>query len=384
MPFPTVSVLFGIASALYILIDFQLIRGLGKLKSKNKPVLSEKPSITVLIAARNEENNLPRVLNALLTQDYPVEKIQIVVVNDRSEDGTPSILRSYSEENPGMVEYVNVSSVPSGMSPKKHALQKGLEIARGEWVAVTDADCLMKPNWLSTLSREFTKETGMVLGFTGYKESKNGFGIGLGAQALEFASYSVVSAGLIGLGFPVIANANNLAYRRKAYDEALALNRHLHIVSGDDDFVVQAIHATGKWVVKYCSEPDALMFTQPPESWSHFWEQRKRWASKCAMYGAKQVAFLTVIFAFYTAIPILLLMGFRDAQWACLGLMVFAVKTLADLVVMRTGLNIFHLSKLLRFFPWTALLHIPLIVAAVIAGTLGGFTWKGQKLSSRA
>ena len=126
------------------------------------------------------------------------------------------------------------------------------------------------------------------------------------------------------------------------------------------------------------------MRTAPPDSWNHFWEQRKRWASKCGFYRKEPLMFLVAVFAFYAAVPLLLFAGFWSAHWAWLGLIVFLIKSLADLAVMRVGLKIFRLNSLLRFFPFTAVLHIPLLLAAVVAGNWGGFTWKGQRLSSRA
>jgi cellulose synthase/poly-beta-1,6-N-acetylglucosamine synthase-like glycosyltransferase len=200
---------------------------------------------------------------------------------------------------------------------------------------------------------------------------------------LEFASHGIVSAAMVGLGFPVNANANNLAYRRKAFDEAGAFQSHASVVSGDDDFVLQEIHATGRWAIRFCPNPGCLTRTAPPDSWNHFWEQRKRWASKCVFYRPRQTVFLAGIFLFYAAIPALLLAGFWDLRLAWLGLGAFSVKTLADFAVMRQGLRSFGLASLLRFFPVTALLHIPLILAAVTAGNLGGFIWKGQRLSRR-
>ncbi len=382
--FLPVALVLSFASLTYALLDLQLIRGLRRLKRANASESGETPSITILIAARDEEKNLPRVLSALLAQDYPAEKFQILVINDRSEDGTESVLRRYAETNPARVAYLNVGEVPHGISPKKNALLKGLEIARGEWIAVTDADCVMGPRWLSTLSRQFHDDTGMVLGFTSYDEPGDGFGMSHGIQALEFVSHAIVSAALVSLDFPVNANANNLAYRRKAFDEASAFKKHGHIVSGDDDFVLQEIHATGRWVIHFCTGPEALMRTALPDSWNHFWEQHKRWASKCGFYRPRQVVFLAAVFVFYAAIPVLLLAGFQNPRWAWLGLAIFAVKTLADFAVMRTGLGIFGLSRLLRAFPLTALLHVPLLLAAVIAGSWGGFTWKGQRMSSRA
>jgi cellulose synthase/poly-beta-1,6-N-acetylglucosamine synthase-like glycosyltransferase len=375
------------ACAVYVLLDLQLLRGLKSLARKRTralPFPAPPPFITVLIAARDEEHNLPRVLDALLAQDYPRERMQVVVANDRSVDGTEAVLREYAARFPSLLEHVSIATLPPGWAPKKHALLRGLERARGEWIAVTDADSEMAPGWLSALSREFRDDTGMVLGFTAYAEDRGPKrGLAGGVRALEFSSHCITGAALVGLGFPVIANANNLAYRRRAFDEAGAFERHGRVVSGDDDFTLQEIHATGKWRVGFCTAPEALMRTAAPESWRPFWEQRKRWGGKCIHYRPPQVAFLLGVFAFYLSIPLLLLGGLADGRLGWLGLAGLLLKTGADFLVMRAGLRLFGLSPLLRFFPLTALLHIPLILGAVMMGTLRGFTWKGQKLGTR-
>src|SRR4051812_7988029 len=105
MFFPFISSLFGLACAGYAFLDLQLIRGLRKLKPHAENDSNEFPSITVLIAARDEENNLPRLLRALSDQDYPQGKFHVLVVNDRSEDGTEAILRAHAKDNPTWLEY---------------------------------------------------------------------------------------------------------------------------------------------------------------------------------------------------------------------------------------------------------------------------------------
>lgn len=382
------ATLYLAASAVYVLLDLQLLRGLKILARQRNRAVSplSPPSITVLIAARDEEANLPRVLSALRAQDYPREQIQVVVADDRSVDGTAAVLRDHAARFPGWIEYVSVREGTPGLSPKKNALLRGLERARGEWIAITDADSEMEPGWLSAMSREFGEDTGMVLGFTAYAEDRGGrtsLSPSEGARALEFASHGVTGAALVGLGFPVSANANNLACRRRAFDEARAFERHGAVVSGDDDFMLQEIHATGKWGVRFCADPAARMRTAAPASWREFWEQRKRWGSKCIHYRPRQVVFLLAVFAFYLSIPLLLIGGLVDPRLGWLGLTGLALKTGADLLVMRAGLRRFGLEPLLRFFPLTALLHIPLILGAVLFGTLGGFTWKGQKLGTK-
>lgn len=351
-----------------------------------------RPLFSVLVAARNEEENLPHTLEALLAQDWPAEKTQIIVINDRSSDGTAAVLDDHVARFPGRIDVVTVTALPEGLSPKKHALARGLDIARGTWIAVTDADCIMGPRWLSRLaaaacgaSDESGKPVGMVVGPTAYQAPRGDFTPSAGARALEFLSYGVCAAGLVGLGFPVIANANNIAYRRRAFDEAGGFARHSD-VSGDDDFILQDIHATGHWCIRYCTHPECRVFTTPPETWNHFWEQRKRWAGKCVYYRAPQLVFLLFIFTFYATIAVLLvagLFGLGDGTLGKLGLLGLGLKAGAELLVMREGLSLFNQFSLIRYFPFAALIHIPLVLAATVCGVFGQSTWKGQKLRAR-
>lgn len=396
------AALFLTACAVYALLDLQLVRGLARVRRAQTPSSpapgapgapgeadkgsAAEPLITILVAARDEEQNLPRTLDHLLAQDWPHARTQIVVVDDRSRDGTPAVLRTYVERYPGRVESVRVDETPVGMSPKKNALAQGLRIARGTWIAVTDADCVMGPGWLRALAANFTDDVGMVFGVTAYEEPAEGFSPAEGTRALEFVSYGVTNAGLSGFGFPVSANANNLAYRRRAFDEAGGFGRHGALVSGDDDFTLQEIHAAG-WAFRFCADPAARVRTAAPATWTEFWEQRKRWAGKCIHYRAPQVAFLLCIYSFYLTIAALLVAGFLRVgpeNLGLLGLTGFAVKTAADFLVMRAGLKLFGLSSLMRFFPFTAALHIPLVVGSVPAGVFGRFTWKGQTLGRKA
>jgi cellulose synthase/poly-beta-1,6-N-acetylglucosamine synthase-like glycosyltransferase len=199
-------------------------------------------------------------------------------------------------------------------------------------------------------------------------------------EALEFISYGIVAAALIGLGFPIHGNANNIAYRRKVYAEAAGFATHANIVSGDDDFLIQSIHKLGRWKIRYSIHPQSQVETEPPLSLRQFWEQRKRWASKCSFYEPKQALFLSAIFGYYSLIPACLVLGLFSRSYLYIGLASFLIKTSTDYLVMRRGLGIFSKSELLRWFPITCLTHIPLILAAVLAGSFGEFTWKGQRV----
>jgi cellulose synthase/poly-beta-1,6-N-acetylglucosamine synthase-like glycosyltransferase len=375
----SVAVLTFLAAAnlAYILLSLRLLQGLSKL-AEPRPLSTDHPPVTVLIAARNEEERIGKCLDALLAQTYPPEKLQIIVVDDRSTDGTASVLEAYRRRSSDRLTVVNLTQTPSGMSPKKHALGQGMREARGEIILTTDADCLMGPGWVAALVGNFGEKTGLVLGMTSYYRLPPPEPALWGTQSLEFISYGIVAASLVGLRFPVHGNANNIAYRRRVYDLAAGFSSHGNIVSGDDDFLIQGIHALGTWDIRYAVSAESQVQTEPPLSLRQFWEQRKRWASKCGFYKPKQAAFLACIFLYYALILSFLLVGLGHWPLLLVGLGSFGIKTGMDWLVMRDGLQLFGKRELLRHFVPAAVVHIPLIIAAVIAGTLVGFTWKGQ------
>lgn len=391
MPVSPIWLLLGAANGVYAVLNGQLVRGLGNLTrmSRGKGVRPDGnqaagrgaapgpalPKVSVLIAARNEEFRIRKCLDCLEAQDYPRERTEIIVVDDRSTDKTAGILAEYAARVPGF-RYLSLSETAAGFSPKKFALSQGLRLATGEIIITTDADCIMAPHWIGALVSEFGPETGLVSGLTTYYDA--GPGVWNGVQALEFFSYAVVAAALIGLNFPVNGNANNLAYRREVFDEVSGFTSHGGIVSGDDDFLIQAIHKQGRWAIRYAVTPESQVRTEPPTDLRQFWEQRKRWASKCGLYQPKQVAFLALIFAYYLSIPLSLLAGAFYRPWLYAGLAGFAMKTVSDGMVMRRAAKLFGKESLMRAFLPAALLHIPLIIAAVAAGSFGEFTWKGE------
>ena len=390
----SLSLLFCIACAVYVLLNLRLAAALYGMAERRGVDADDTrgetdaglPSVTVLVAARDEEALLPRTLDALLAQDWPADRLQIVVADDRSVDRTPEILRDYAARHPGRLEFLRVDDVPPGTSPKKHALSLGLARARGTWIAVTDADCRMGPGWLRAMARHFEPRVGMVLGVTAYEEPAQGFGPVAGGRALEFISYGVAAAGLAGLGFPVSANANNLAYRREAFDAAGGYAAHGRLVSGDDDFTLQAIHAAG-WDFRFCADRAARVRTQAPPDFRTFWEQRKRWVGKTIHYRRAQVAFLSLVYLFYVSTAALLLCGLLRIGPAHLGLLGLAgvtAKAVGEFASMQAGLRLFRLSPLLRFFGMASVIHLPLVVAVVPAGIFGRFTWKGQRMGRKA
>jgi len=105
---------------------------------ENQPL----PSISIVIPARNEERNLEHALQSVLGLDYP--GLEIMVVNDRSTDGTGDILEKLAKDDLRLT-LLHIESLPEGWLGKTHALHKGAQQAQGEFILFTDADIVFHP-----------------------------------------------------------------------------------------------------------------------------------------------------------------------------------------------------------------------------------------------
>jgi cellulose synthase/poly-beta-1,6-N-acetylglucosamine synthase-like glycosyltransferase len=332
------------------------------------------PTATILVPARNEEANLRSLLPALLAQDYPSDRLQILVVDDRSDDLSAQVVRELGQ---GKVELVEVRELPSGIGPKKNAILKGLEKATGEIVLQLDADNVPLPGWARAMAGSFGARTGSVCGMVFHGEKSEGVKAWFhGIWAVEALGWAAVQDAAIGNGIPISANGGNLAYRRKAFESVGGFGKHGNVVSGDDDFLIQALGDSGKWEVVCARSSESLVTTRGPANWNVVWEQRKRWGSICIRYDAKRVALLSLVYASYAWIAILVLLSPfhpRLLPWALVPLFAILVEAwlLVKSVADRTGRR-----ALLVWFPLAAVLQVPLVLAATAAGTFGRFRWK--------
>ncbi len=340
------------------------------------------PSLSVLIAIRNEEKRLAKCLESLEAQNYPEDKLQIVLVNDRSEDRSPEMLETYTKNSKWPVEIVTITETTPNISPKKNALSHGIKKCYNEVIVSTDADCHFGNNWLMELGQAFEEDTGMVMGLTSYSKNEDISPLLWGIESLEFFSHAVVASSMVANNFPINTNANNMAYRKKAYEEVQKLESHAHIVSGDDDFLLQKMFSLKHWKLKYLTHPDSQVETEPSLDWKTVWEQRKRWSSKCSHYETKQVLFLLWVYLYYCAIFWTTVAGAFKPHFLWLGVGSWVLKSFFDFQVMRKAAQLFHKEKLMYWFVPTAIFQVAMVVFATLFGSFGSFTWKGQKVKS--
>jgi glycosyltransferase involved in cell wall biosynthesis len=129
-----------LAGALAYYMGTRRIRGLGEVEPLADGAL---PPLSIVSAARNEAARIEGATRSLLAQDYP--GLQVVAVDDRSEDATGAILDRIAAEDPRL-RVVHVTDLPEGWLGKCHALSVGEEAAAGEWILFTDGDVTLAPD----------------------------------------------------------------------------------------------------------------------------------------------------------------------------------------------------------------------------------------------
>jgi len=237
--------------------------GLARIEKKGDYLEdSELPTIAVVVAARNEEKNIPSLVASLAAQNYPVEKVEFWIVDDDSTDHTLKVANlAMARDNRFRVISSNLDSEIS--APKKRALDTAIRLTEAEWIVATDADCTPKPGWLRGLASYMREDTGIVLGYSplfGAKKTVEYLAEG------ESWSSAALCAAAVGMGFPFNAFGRNFSFRRKIYLDLDGYGQDSDIASGDDDLFLQRVVSKTDWKARFSADPRTFVPSQVPRS----------------------------------------------------------------------------------------------------------------------
>lgn len=374
----TISLILAAIFSLWYAVEIGILhRGLRSL-SKSKKCESRNYSYSVIIAARNEEENIGPCLHSILNQTVSRDRFEIIVVDDRSEDRTASIVDEFIKSG-APIRLFSVKVVPSGIVPKKNAISIAAKAARNEILVFTDADCIVPPSWLATIEKYCAPDVGFLQGITTYFKVPGMNPLFFGLQAVDFLSHGIVAAAGIGAGIPINSNANNMVIRKDVFFELGGFSNGLErIVSADDDLLLQSVWRSKKWKVAFMADPDCAVTTKPTMTIRGVFDQRKRWGSNTAHYSSVQVIFLSGIFLFYCMIVLQLILSVFTINALYIFCTLAGIKFVGELCLMLPGSALFKRRELKKYLLPASLLQLPVVVGAVFFGVFGTFSWKGQ------
>lgn len=259
--------IFGIYSLVHLIMFFGLLVNSGKPRNKS---LFE-PLVSIVICAKDEEDSIEDCIKSLLNLNYPSEKLEIVLVNDRSADRTGEIMQSYSGSN-SHIKYLEIKEVNGKLKGKANALALALKIASGELIFTTDADIEVNKNWIREITRYYDKNTGVVAGFSVIRPQKFSWAL----QSVDWLYLLSVASGGDGIGIPISCVGNNMSYRKKGYDE-IGGYESIQFSITEDFLLLHKIHQKG-YKTKFPVNNDTKNITLPCLTLSQLFRQKKRWA----------------------------------------------------------------------------------------------------------
>ncbi len=324
------------------------------------------PQVTVVIAARNEEENLQNILGDLAGQDYPQGLMEVIVVNDGSSDATERIARSFIESG-GLENFRLIDSI-SDYGNKKNALAAGISAAHGAVILTTDADCRVGKGWITAMAGCFRDtHTAMVAGPVALDPVQ---GLTGRFQALEFLGLVASGAGAALAGHPFLCNGASLAYRKAAFQEVDGFSGNDNYRSGDDVFLMHKIKKHfGNHSILFCRDEQALVHTRPVSGIQAFLRQRARWASKSPGYrDAFSLWVAGIVFTFCLAVLSAFFAGFFHPRFFLAAAGMIVLKMIADLPLLLGITRFTGQERLMHGYIFFQLIYpVYVIIAAILS-----------------
>ena len=369
------EIILIILTIFYFILSIWLFAGIKKLRKQDKLINTPEvlPKVSIIVAARNEEKNIKQCVEKCAVQDYPNDKFEVIVVNDRSEDSTAELIEKITATYKN-VRLINITELPEEYvnSGKKHALKKGIQNAHGEIFLLTDADCFPEPAWIKGIVQCFSEDTGVVVGHSPIKG--NGF-INRLIQ-LDNLSIIAVAAGGIGGGYPILSVGRNFAYRRQVYEEIGGFEKIKDFSSGDDDLLLMLVRKHTDWKISFASKPESFVYTEPPKTIQEAIKQRMRWASKGLHYTIPMSLSLVAVFLYNLILFITIPLFFVNLLQSPVPLYSFIIKAVGDFIIIYQAARLLNESRLIKYFPLAALVHIQYLIFFGLYGTFGKVQWK--------
>ncbi|MFM7857765.1 MAG: glycosyltransferase [Flammeovirgaceae bacterium] len=241
------------------------------LSFQRKTGVSEQPPrpVSIIVCAHDEEQNLRELIPLLLQQDHP--EFEVIVVEDRSNDGTYDFLLQATQEN-SRLRMVRVVNKPEHVNGKKYALTLGIKAAKYDRVLLTDADCRpASEQWAREMSSWYLPSTIFVLGFSPYRKSTSVLNAFIRFESI-LTGIQMVAMAL--LGKPYMGLGRNLLYEKRIFLENKGFNRHLEVTGGDDDLFVNQHANAGNTLVKLGVK--TITVSEPKETWRDYLHQKIR------------------------------------------------------------------------------------------------------------
>ncbi|WP_439882249.1 glycosyltransferase [Pontibacter sp. MBLB2868] len=335
-------------------------------------------NLSVIIAVRNEAKHIIPLLQDLENQRYPTHLYEVIIVDDHSTDETVELIQTFRSGSAMRLKVLELKR-HSNVSMKKGAVQKGVALADGELLVLTDGDCRVGAEWLLQYAYTYeTKQPYFISGPVCFHNTTSAFEK---MQMVEFASLIGVGGASLALSKPNMCNGANLAYTKSVFEKVGGFAGNENIASGDDEFLLHKVskHFPGKAV--FLKTEKAIVYTEARKTLSSFLSQRVRWASKWKAYQSLHVQLVAlsvfaVNFLLFLCVPLFLI-----GQLPLLVLVTaYVAKFVIDFLFLERILNFLNRKQYLWHILPLQLVYVPYVVSTGLIGLFGRYQWKGRSI----
>ncbi|MEL7247829.1 MAG: glycosyltransferase [Bacteroidota bacterium] len=371
---------FGLLLAVicYAVFLFWVVRQwcLGQLAyqlSYSSPKVAPLPKFSILIPARNEALGIRACLQSILAQDYPADKIELIVIDDHSDDATAAQVLQIEDER---IQMIQLEGVVMG---KKAALSAGIARAQAEIILTTDADCTFDRDWLRHIASAFQAGHDMVLAPVQINANNQ---LLQSWQGLDVCGTLLLTGAAVAAGHPILANGANFAFRKTLFELLNGFTGNLERASGDDIFLLQKAVREPSVKIAFAFHRAATATTAPAETWSQLFWQRLRWAGKTSGYTDWYLLFFQAgAYMVNAGLLLGLVLLLVYPQLATSIITSWVIKAIAEFFYLWFATKKIGNQQWLRWFPISFFVHS---IYVVLIGTLALLSfssrWKGRKV----
>ena len=342
---------FVLIQFLYVVIIYARL-AFHKLKS-SEPLT---PGVSIIIAARNESENIFKFLPFILEQDYP--DFEVVIVNHQSTDDSKFILGAYQRQYPHL-RIIEIEKSPHIKFGKKLPITMGVKGAKFEHLLLTDADCKPDSNqWLRKMTSQFTDKHQIVLGYGPYKREK---GIVNAIIRFDTAWIGMSYLSMAKARMPYMGIGRNMGYTKTVFNSVKGFRSHSGISSGDDDLFIQEAAKEKNYTI--IVDSDTFCYSNAEKTWKDWMTQKSRHYTTAGRYNVIKKMMLGIY-----PLSLLMMLGtfvtlLFDTNFLLMSLALFCFVTLLKWIVLGLAFKKLRESK---FIAWLPLLDIGYAILAPI------------------
>ncbi|MBK9983640.1 MAG: glycosyltransferase [Saprospiraceae bacterium] len=297
--------------------------------------------ITVVVVAHNEEESIESCIEGIVKQHYSQELFEIIVIDDRSSDGTVELIKKMQSP---LVRIFQLTDYPEFIHPpayKKSAIELAISMAQHDWIVLTDADCIPPAEWLRNIA--YAQSITDAVFLAAPISYSSGHTMLEKMQEMEMSVLMLITAAGIRSGLHDMANGANMSFSKQAFLDVKGYEGNYQYASGDDMFLIEKMRYAFPDRIAFVKSGNAIVETLPKNDWSSLIKQRLRWAGKNK--GLKNPVFRNIWFfigCYHVSIIIALVSGiYKLSSWWPFFILII-VKWIVDSLIIYYSSNFFR------------------------------------------